>query len=83
MTTDPVRDDLRDRLTTEARPIRVEAVDARDRPYSRGIIITVQASANTSMSLEINAPEALALRDALHTFISALPDSELHPEDQT
>lgn len=69
--TDPVRDDLRARLTTEVRPLRVQAVDERDRPYSRGIIVTVQQSASTSMSLEVNALEAAALRDALGTFLEA------------
>ena len=66
--TDPVIDDLRARLTADVRPIHVRAPGERDAPYSRGVIVTIEATPSTSMSFEINVREASELRDRLHEF---------------
>lgn len=60
---------------TQLRPMEVRAPDDRDAPYSGGVVITICTSANQSMSFDINPREARDLRDKLHEFISALPES--------
>ena len=73
---DLAREELRARLTTEVRPIRVEPVHERDRPYSRGFVVTVEQGPHTSIRLEINGGEAQVLRDALDVLLREVPPPE-------